>query len=60
MRDLEALRAAAMETGAFAPALRAIELQGRQIGLWQTEQQPGDNLLEEIVKLSRQLEPDDK
>jgi hypothetical protein len=42
VRDLETLRAAAMEAEAFAPALRAIELLGRHIGMWKNEigQQP--------------------
>ncbi|MFI5001056.1 MAG: hypothetical protein ACHQK9_14355 [Reyranellales bacterium] len=34
MRDLEEIRVAALEAGAFAPAIRAIELQGKHIGLW--------------------------
>lgn len=37
VRDLEALRVAAMEAGAYAPALRAAELLGRHLGMWQTE-----------------------
>lgn len=34
MRDLEEVRLAAVAAGAFAPALRCIELQGKHIGLW--------------------------
>jgi len=37
MHYLEIFRAAAMEAGAFAPALRAIELMGRHIGMWRGE-----------------------
>lgn len=37
VRDLEALRVAAMEAGAYAPALRAAELLGRHLGMWQVE-----------------------
>lgn len=51
MRDLEALRVAAMEAGAFAPALRASELQGRHLGMWQTET-VRERTLEELVNES--------
>lgn len=51
VRDLEAIRAAAMEAGAFAPALRAAELLGRHIGMWTRETaQPQDSLADLIAR----------
>jgi hypothetical protein len=57
-RDLEALRAAAMEAGAFVPALRAIELQGRLLGLWLGDDKPAvPNLAELIAGIARLPDP---
>jgi hypothetical protein len=36
MADLEEVRRAALQAGAFAPAIRSIELQGRHIGMWKS------------------------
>lgn len=52
MRDLELLRRAAMEAGAFAPALRAIELMGRSIEMWKSETASAGPTLEELVNAS--------
>ncbi len=35
LRDLDGVRAASMTTEAFPSALKAIELMGRHIGMWQ-------------------------
>ena len=51
MRDLEEIRIAALAAGAFAPAIRCVELQGRHIGLWSSEIDPGPTL-EEMVGAS--------
>ncbi len=51
MRDLEELRIAAFAAGAFAPALRCIELQGKHIGLWRSEAAP-ERTLEDLVNES--------
>ncbi|SKA30909.1 hypothetical protein SAMN02745126_05048 [Enhydrobacter aerosaccus] len=48
MRDLEQIRLAALEAGAFAPALRCVELQGKHIGLWRNEA-PLDQTLEQLI-----------
>jgi hypothetical protein len=48
MRDLEEIRLAALAAGAFAPAIRCVELQGRHIGLWSSEPALGPTL-EELV-----------
>ena len=37
VEELEAILNGAREAGAWAPALRAVELLGRHIGLWRTE-----------------------
>jgi hypothetical protein len=52
IRDLELLRRAAMEAGAFAPALRAIELMGRSIEMWKSETANAGPTLEELVNAS--------
>jgi hypothetical protein len=52
LRDLEALRRAAMADGAYAPALRAIELTGRYIEMWRSESANGGPTLEELVNAS--------
>ena len=51
MRDLEEIRIAAVAAGAFAPAIRCVELQGRHIGLWRSEAAP-ERTLEELVNES--------
>ena len=38
--ELEAILTGAREAGAWAPALRAVELLGRHIGLWRTDAKP--------------------
>ena len=55
MRDLEEIRIAAVAAGAFAPAIRCVELQGRHIGLWRSEAAP-ERTLEELVNESLQVE----
>lgn len=52
IRDLESLRRAAMADGAYAPALRAIELQGRFIEMWRSETAGSGPTLEELVNAS--------
>jgi len=51
MRDLEEIRAAALAAGAFAPAIRCVELQGKHIGLWRTEP-PAERSLEDLINAS--------
>jgi hypothetical protein len=48
MRDLEEIRLAALAAGAFAPAIRCVELQGRHIGLWSSEVATGPTLAEMV------------
>lgn len=48
MRDLEEIRLAALASGAFAPALRCVELQGKHIGLWRSEA-AAERTLEELL-----------
>jgi hypothetical protein len=48
MRDLEEIRLAALAAGAFAPAIRCVELQGRHIGLWSSEVAAGPTLAEMV------------
>jgi hypothetical protein len=48
MRDLEEIRLAALAAGAFAPAIRCVELQGRHIGLWSSEIATGPTLAEMV------------
>lgn len=60
MRDLEEIRIAALAAGAFAPAIRCVELQGRHIGLWSSEIASGPTLEELVGGSFRQTraEPD--
>ena len=53
LADLEETRRAALEAGAFAPAIRCSELQGRHIGMWRTDA-PAGRSLEEMVMASYQ------
>jgi hypothetical protein len=46
--ELEAILNGAREAGAWAPALRAVELLGRHIGLWRTEAREEASLAELI------------
>jgi hypothetical protein len=46
--ELEAILDGAREAGAWAPALRAVELLGRHIGLWRTDAKPEASLAELI------------
>lgn len=48
LRDLETILAGAMAAEAWAPALRAVELLGKHIGLWKTDAQPRTSLAEMI------------
>lgn len=48
MRDLEEIRIAAVASGAFAPALRCVELQGRHIGLWRGDP-VSERTLEQLI-----------
>jgi hypothetical protein len=49
LRDLETILTGAMEAGAWAPALRAVELLGRHIGLWKTDAGPPRASLAEMI-----------
>lgn len=44
-----------MEAKAFAPALRAIELQGRLLGLWQGDVKPPEQTLAELIAAVKRL-----
>jgi hypothetical protein len=46
--ELEAILTGAREAGAWAPALRAVELLGRHIGLWRGDAKPEASLAELI------------
>lgn len=46
--ELEAILNGAREAGAWAPALRAVELLGRHIGLWRSDAKPEASLAELI------------
>ena len=46
--ELEAILNGAREAGAWAPALRAVELLGRHIGLWRTDAREEASLAELI------------
>jgi hypothetical protein len=48
MDDLEAVRVAAAAAGAFAPAVRASELQGRHLSMWKNEATSAPSLAELI------------
>lgn len=58
MGDLEAVRVAAMAKDAFAPALRAIELQGRYIGLWRNEEPFQGRTLEQMIEGVQRVDDD--
>jgi hypothetical protein len=49
MADLEEVRRAALEAGAFAPAIRCIELQGKHIGLWPGRTDPPSVSLLDLI-----------
>jgi hypothetical protein len=53
MRDLEEVRLAAVAAGAFAPALRCIELQGKHIGLWTGDAAPERSLEQLLVEAAK-------
>ncbi|MDB5691878.1 MAG: hypothetical protein JWO81_941 [Alphaproteobacteria bacterium] len=46
--DLEAIRDGAMEDRTWAPALRAVELLGKNIGMWTGDTQPQTSLADMI------------
>jgi hypothetical protein len=48
--ELEAILSGAREAGAWAPALRAVELLGRHIGLWRTDAREEASLAELIIE----------
>ena len=47
--ELLAILAGAREAGAWAPALRAVELLGRNIGLWRTDSREQEASLAELI-----------
>ena len=47
--ELEAILAGAREAGAWAPALRAVELLGRNIGLWRTDSREQETSLADLI-----------
>jgi hypothetical protein len=49
LRDIEAVRVAAMAKDSFMPALKAIELMGRHIGMWRIEGVDGPDLAQLIA-----------
>lgn len=46
LRDLEQIRTEALKEGAFGPAARAVELQGKHIGMWPNKVEATVNLLD--------------
>jgi hypothetical protein len=58
MRDLEEIRLAALANGAFAPALRCVELQGKHIGLWKSETTPERSLAELLAMVPNTAPPE--
>ena len=48
VRDLETIRDGAMAAEAWAPALRAVELLGKHIGMWKGEGPPRTSLADMI------------
>jgi hypothetical protein len=48
VRDLETIRDGAMEDRTWAPALRAVELLGKNIGMWKSEGPPRTSLADMI------------
>jgi len=48
MEDLETIKRGAMADSAWAPAIRAVELQGRHIGLWRNDAPPQSSLADLI------------
>lgn len=57
LRDLETILAGAMAAEAWAPALRAVELLGKHIGLWKTDAQPRASLADMINAAAGDIEP---
>ncbi len=51
VRDLETIRDGALEAEAWAPALRAVELLGRHIGMWRSDARPQTSLAELINRV---------
>jgi hypothetical protein len=50
MHCLEEIRLAALAAGAFAPAIRCVELQGKHIGLWAGETTPTISLADLVIQ----------
>lgn len=50
VRDLQTIRDGAMADQSWAPALRAVELLGRHIGMWRTEARPQTSLADLIAE----------
>ena len=48
VRDLEAIRDGAMQDRTWAPALRAVELLGKNIGMWKGDGLPRTSLADMI------------
>ncbi len=55
MRDLDEIRAAALASGAFVPAIRCVELQGKHIGLWKSEA-PQERTLEQLIAATPEID----
>ena len=51
--DLQTIRDGAMEAGAWAPALRAVELLGKHIGMWKSEGPPQTSLADMINEAAK-------
>ncbi|MBS0540987.1 MAG: hypothetical protein JSR47_19655 [Proteobacteria bacterium] len=55
VRDLQTIRDGALAAESWAPALRAVELLGRHIGMWRTEGRPQTSLAELIAEAAAPL-----
>jgi len=60
VRDLETIRDGALGTESWAPALRAVELLGRHIGMWRSDSgRPQTSLAELIDSIVAPADPKD-
>jgi hypothetical protein len=57
LRDLETILDGAIEGKAWAPAIRAVELLGKNIGLWKIDAPPRTSLAEMINAAAGDSEP---
>jgi hypothetical protein len=60
LSDLETIRDGAMEDRTWAPALRAVELLGKHIGMWQGDAKPQTSLADMINEAAAKAGDDER